>query len=193
MGSTFGAIWEDPEGGFIKFMVKRALKQDQTLYMEGKLHIILYFREECNIILTMILSTEQESGNSDLIVMHRKCVSFSELSMGELAIIELAGESSCKLFFSWLSEELVEEFSLSRMPSKIESRVSRPTIPTSGIRMSMWFKKEQMWAPLLLPTFLTYKIPKLNLAYLKKMFTFCKCEKFILQFFFVYKKNCHLK
>ena len=47
MGSTFGAIWEDPEGGFIKFAVKRALKQEQTLHMEGKLHIILYFREEC--------------------------------------------------------------------------------------------------------------------------------------------------
>ena len=47
MGSKFGVIWEDFEGGFIKFTVKRALKQDQTLHMEGKLHIILYFREEC--------------------------------------------------------------------------------------------------------------------------------------------------
>ena len=37
---------EDPEGGFIKFMVKRASKQDQALHMERKLHIILYFREE---------------------------------------------------------------------------------------------------------------------------------------------------
>ena len=46
--SAFGAIWEDPEGGFIKFMVKRASKQDQTLHMEGKLHVILYFREECH-------------------------------------------------------------------------------------------------------------------------------------------------
>ena len=46
MGSTFGAFWEDPESRFIKFVVKRALKQDQTLYMEGKLHVILYFREE---------------------------------------------------------------------------------------------------------------------------------------------------
>ena len=46
MGSAFGAIWEDPQGGFIKFSVKRASKQDQTLYMEGKLHVILYFREE---------------------------------------------------------------------------------------------------------------------------------------------------
>ena len=46
MGSEFGAIWKDPEGGFTKFMVKRASKQDQTLHMEGKLHIILYFREE---------------------------------------------------------------------------------------------------------------------------------------------------
>ena len=44
MGSEFGAIWEDPEGGFIKFAVKRASKQDQTLQMEGKLHVILYFR-----------------------------------------------------------------------------------------------------------------------------------------------------
>ena len=47
MGSAFGAIWEDPEGGFIKFTVKRASKQDQTLHMEGKLHIILYFRAVC--------------------------------------------------------------------------------------------------------------------------------------------------
>ena len=46
MGSEFGAIWEDPEGGFIKFVVKRASKQDQTLHMEVKLHVILYFREE---------------------------------------------------------------------------------------------------------------------------------------------------
>ena len=44
MGSEFWAIWEDHEGGFIKFAVKRALKQDQTLHMEGKLHVILYFR-----------------------------------------------------------------------------------------------------------------------------------------------------
>ena len=34
-------------GAFIKFAVKRALKQDQTLHMEGKLQVILYFREEC--------------------------------------------------------------------------------------------------------------------------------------------------
>ena len=30
MGFEFGAIWKDPEGGFIEFAVKRALKQDQT-------------------------------------------------------------------------------------------------------------------------------------------------------------------
>ena len=50
MGSEFGAFWEDPEGGFIKFAVKRASKQDQTLHMEGKLHVILYFMEECGSI-----------------------------------------------------------------------------------------------------------------------------------------------
>ena len=44
VGSAFGAIWEDVEGGFIKFALKRASKQDQTLHMEGKLHVILYFR-----------------------------------------------------------------------------------------------------------------------------------------------------
>ena len=49
VGSAFGATWEDPEGGFIKFAAKRALKQDQTLHMEGKLHVILYFREECTV------------------------------------------------------------------------------------------------------------------------------------------------
>ena len=45
--STDGATWEDPGGGFIKFAVKRASKQDQTLHMEGKLHVILYFRAVC--------------------------------------------------------------------------------------------------------------------------------------------------
>ena len=47
MGSVFGAIWENPEGGFIKFVVKRVSKLDQTLHMERKLHANLYFREEC--------------------------------------------------------------------------------------------------------------------------------------------------
>ena len=47
VGSAFGATWEDPEGGIIKFAVKRALKQDQTLHMEGKLQFILYFSREC--------------------------------------------------------------------------------------------------------------------------------------------------
>ena len=52
MGSAFGAIWEDPNGGFIKFMVKRASKQDQTLHMEEKLYIILYFNiVRCKLII----------------------------------------------------------------------------------------------------------------------------------------------
>ena len=46
MGSTFGVTWEDPEGGFIKFAIKRALKQDQTLHMEEKLQFIHYFSRE---------------------------------------------------------------------------------------------------------------------------------------------------
>ena len=54
MGSAFGATWEDPEGGIIKFAVKRALKQDQTLHMEGKLHIILYLREEWQILIQFV-------------------------------------------------------------------------------------------------------------------------------------------
>ena len=57
--STFGATWEDPEGGFIKFVVKRASKQDQTLHMEGKLHVILYFREECKQIGDSILQVNE--------------------------------------------------------------------------------------------------------------------------------------
>ena len=47
VGSEFGGTWEDPGGGFIKFAVKRALKQDQTLHMEEKLQFILYFSTEC--------------------------------------------------------------------------------------------------------------------------------------------------
>ena len=46
VGSEFGGTWEDPGGCFFKFEVKRSSKQDQTLHMEGKLHAILYFREE---------------------------------------------------------------------------------------------------------------------------------------------------
>ena len=34
MGSTFGGTWEDHGGGFFKFAVKRALKQDQIVHME---------------------------------------------------------------------------------------------------------------------------------------------------------------
>ena len=50
MGYTFGAISEDPaEGGFIKFAVKRALKQNKTLHMGAKLQVILYFR---NVVAT---------------------------------------------------------------------------------------------------------------------------------------------
>ena len=48
MGSEFGGTWEDPGGAFIKFAVKRALKQDQTLHMEEKLQFILYFSTECD-------------------------------------------------------------------------------------------------------------------------------------------------
>ena len=62
MGSEFGAIWEDPEGGFIKLAVKRALKQDQTLHMEGKFHVIFYFmgsvlrsQKEQNRIIEIII------------------------------------------------------------------------------------------------------------------------------------------
>ena len=43
VGSKFGAIWVDPEGGFIKFAVKQASKQDQILHMEGKFRVIFYF------------------------------------------------------------------------------------------------------------------------------------------------------
>ena len=50
VGSEFGAFWEDAEGGFIKFAVKRASKQDQILHMEGKRHIIHYFRAVCIVI-----------------------------------------------------------------------------------------------------------------------------------------------
>ena len=59
MGSEFGAIWEDSEGGFIKFAVKRAFKHDQTLrlHMEGKLHVILDFREEWVSVVEKALGT----------------------------------------------------------------------------------------------------------------------------------------
>ena len=37
---------------FIKFSVKRALKQAQTLHMEGKLQFIRYFSRECILLGT---------------------------------------------------------------------------------------------------------------------------------------------
>ena len=41
VGFEIGGTWEDPGGGFLKFAVKRALKQDQIVHMEGKLQFIL--------------------------------------------------------------------------------------------------------------------------------------------------------
>ena len=51
VGSTFGGTWEDPGGGFFKFAVKRALKQDQTVHMEGKLQFIRYFSSQTYALL----------------------------------------------------------------------------------------------------------------------------------------------
>ena len=48
MGSTFVGNWEAPGGVFFKFAVKRALKQDQIVHMEGKLRVIRYFSRECS-------------------------------------------------------------------------------------------------------------------------------------------------
>ena len=47
VGSEFGGTWEDLGGCFSKFALKRALKQDQIVHMEGKLQVILYFSREC--------------------------------------------------------------------------------------------------------------------------------------------------
>ena len=37
VGCKFGGTWENPGGVFFEFAIKRALKQDQTDHMEGKL------------------------------------------------------------------------------------------------------------------------------------------------------------
>ena len=50
VGSEFGAIWEDPEGGFIKFVVKRASKQDQTLHMEGGNFTLFSTSGQCDAV-----------------------------------------------------------------------------------------------------------------------------------------------
>ena len=47
MGSKFEGTWEDPGGDFFEFAVKRALKQDQIVHMEGILQVIPYFSREC--------------------------------------------------------------------------------------------------------------------------------------------------
>ena len=39
---------------FYQIRGKIALKKDQILHMEGKLHVILYFREECYIGLSCV-------------------------------------------------------------------------------------------------------------------------------------------
>ena len=54
MGSTFWGTWEGPGGVFFKFAVKRAFKQDQIVLIDGKLQVILYFREECIIMSVCI-------------------------------------------------------------------------------------------------------------------------------------------
>ena len=56
VGSEIGGTWEDPGGGFFKFSVKIALKQDQIFHMEGKLLVILYFSRECVIWKVNLLS-----------------------------------------------------------------------------------------------------------------------------------------
>ena len=56
MVSTFGGTtWQDSGNGFFKFAVKRALKLDEIVHMEGKLQVILYFSRECSG--TMIIET----------------------------------------------------------------------------------------------------------------------------------------
>ena len=47
VGSTLGGTWEDPGGGFFKFAVNRALKQDQIVDMEGKLLVICNISKGC--------------------------------------------------------------------------------------------------------------------------------------------------
>ena len=53
VGGPHLGVQEDPEGGFIKFAVKRALKQYQIVHMEGKLQVIAYFREECMVMYSI--------------------------------------------------------------------------------------------------------------------------------------------
>ena len=49
VGSEFGGTSVDPGRVFFEFAVKRALKQDQILHMEGKHQAILYFSRECTV------------------------------------------------------------------------------------------------------------------------------------------------
>ena len=46
MGSEFGGTWEHSGGVFFESALKRALKQDQIVHLEGKLQYILYFSRE---------------------------------------------------------------------------------------------------------------------------------------------------
>ena len=72
MGSTFGATWEDPGGGFIKFAVTRALKQDQIVHMEVKFQVILYFSREWFMVWAQVESSCQNEP---------KCPNFEKLHM----------------------------------------------------------------------------------------------------------------
>ena len=91
------------------------------------------------MLFLTIASTEHESGDSVLIVRGANKGPFSE--MGE---VETGDNSRMSGLQSWsfVEQSLNEdEFSLSRMPSKMESRVSKPTTPTSGIKMSISSKE----------------------------------------------------
>ena len=84
--------------------------------------------------LLTIASTEHESGDSVLIVRGANGP-FSEMGdVGTGDNSRMSGLQSWSLVEQSLNDD---EFSLSRMPSNMESRVSKPTTPTSGIKMSI--------------------------------------------------------
>ena len=88
MGSKFGGTWEDPGGGFIKFAVKRALKQDQTLHMEEKLQFILYFSTEWKLLIL------------PAVLVHF----WLKMSiMGEYEWVSENPKSKTKTFFLWMA------------------------------------------------------------------------------------------
>ena len=81
MGSTFGAIWEDPEGGFIKFTVKKSFKtRPNTQYGGETSHYSILQGDGVSyfffILDNFIWTPTENSLSSSSLITHKRSKNF---------------------------------------------------------------------------------------------------------------------